>query len=251
VTTPKQIDAKLAAQLAEISYDEFASLNPSYNRPVITSTGEKHQLLLPVWAAERFVSNLANYDKPLTSWQTYNAKRGERMDSIANKFGMNVSQLRNVNSLPAAKKMRNSQAMLVPAVYNGKPISDASEIQSDSINASELTNNDVMEDASDNEPKATRSVSHKVKKGETLIALADKYDTSTQALMKLNRLKSSKVKVGQNLKIKEASNKVASYKNRKVASKNGYKKVSAHKRTIKSKRKSSGHISVRSHIRLK
>ena len=46
VTTPKQIDAKLAAQLAEISYEEFTALNPSYNRPVITSTGEKHQLLI-------------------------------------------------------------------------------------------------------------------------------------------------------------------------------------------------------------
>jgi membrane-bound lytic murein transglycosylase D len=251
VTSPKQIDAKLAAQLAEISYDEFASLNPSYNRPVITSTGEKHQLLLPVSAAERFADNLANYDKPLTSWQTYNAKRGERMDSIANKFGMNVSQLRNVNGLPAAKKMRNSQAMLVPATYGGKPTIDAPEIQSDSINASEMVNNDVIQEANKSEPKATRSVTHKVKKGETLIALADKYDTSTQALMKLNHLKSSKVRAGQNLKIKDGSNKVASYKSRKVASKNSYKKANSHKRTIKSKKKSSGHIRVRSHIRLK
>jgi membrane-bound lytic murein transglycosylase D len=251
VTTPKQIDAKLAAQLAEISYDEFASLNPSYNRPVITSTGEKHQLLLPVWAAERFIENLKNYDKPLTSWQTYNAKRGERMDSIANKFGINVSQLRDVNGLPAAKKMRSAQTMLVPAAYNGKPISDASEIQSDTINTAELANNDVMDEVDENEPKVTRSVTHKVKKGETLIALANKYDTSSQALMKLNHLKSSKLKVGQKLKIKDGSNKVASYKNRKVASKNNYKKASSHKRTIKSKRKSSGHIRVRSHIRLK
>jgi membrane-bound lytic murein transglycosylase D len=251
VTSPKQIDAKLAAQLAEISYEEFASLNPSYNRPVITSQGEKHQLLLPVWAAERFVSNLANYDKPLTSWQTYNAKRGERMDSIANKFGTNVSQLRDVNGLPATKKMRNSQAMLVPAVYNGRSISDTPEARSDSIDTAEMANNNVMEDVSKNEPKATRSIIHRVKKGETLIALAGKYDTSTQALMKLNRLKSSKVKAGQNLKIEDGSNTAASYKIHKVASKNTYKKVNSHKRTIKSKRKSSGHISARSHIRLK
>jgi membrane-bound lytic murein transglycosylase D len=173
------------------------------------------------------------------------------MDSIANKFGMNVSQLRNVNGLPAAKKMRNSQTMLVPASYSGKPISDASEIQSDSINASEFANNDVMGETDKNEPKATSRVTHKVKKGETLIALANKYDTSTQALMKLNRLKSSKVKTGQNLKIKDGSNTMAGYKSRKIASKNSYKKVSSHKRTIKSKRKSSGHIHVRSHIRLK
>jgi membrane-bound lytic murein transglycosylase D len=251
VTTPKQIDAKLAAQLAEISDEEFSSLNPSYNRPVITSQGEKHQLLLPVWAAERFADNLANYDKPLTNWQTYNAKRGERMDHIANKFGINVSQLRNVNGLSASKKVRNSQAMLVPAVYSGEPLSNASEIKSDSINVAEMENNNDIVEADEIEPKATRSVTHKVKKGETLIALADKYNTSSQALMKLNRLKSSKLKVGQTLKVKGSDNKVASYKNRKVASKSNYKKVSSQKKIIKNKRKSSGHISARSHIRLK
>jgi LysM repeat protein len=69
--------------------------------------------------------------------------------------------------------------------------------------------------------------------------------------MKLNHLRSSKVKVGQSLKIKDGVNKIAGYKSRKIASKNSYKKVSLHKRTIKSKSNSSGRISTRTHIRLK
>ena len=266
VTTPKQIDAKLAAQLAEISYEEFTSLNPSYNRPVITatstSTGEKHQLLLPVWAAERFVDNLANYDKPLTSWQTYNAKRGERMDNIADKFGINVSELRNVNGLSASKKVRNAQAMLVPAVYKGEPLSDAPEIQSDTINVDDMENNNAIVEADEIEPKATRSITHKVKKGETLLALADKYDTTTKALMKNNSLKSTQLKAGKILRIKDAavtktqlksasnnkiSRKVVSKASNKKASSN---KISSHTNKIKSKRKTSGHFSARSHIRL-
>ena len=262
VTTPKQIDAKLAAQLAEISYEEFTSLNPSYNRPVITatstSTGEKHQLLLPVWAAERFVDNLANYDKPLTNWQTYNAKRGERMDNIAQKFGMNVSQLRDVNGLPASNKLRNSQAMLVPAVYNGEPLSNADEIKSDSINASELENNNAIDQSSEIEPIATRSITHRVKKGETLQALANKYGTSTKALMKINSLKSTQLKAGKTLRIKDVVVKKTSLKSasnnkvsRKVVSKASSKKVSSHTNKIRSKRKISGHISARSHIRFK
>lgn len=262
VTTPKQIDAKLAAQLAEISYEEFTSLNPSYNRPVITatstSTGEKHQLLLPVWAAERFVDNLANYDKPLTNWQTYNAKRGERMDNIAQKFGMNVSQLRDVNGLPASNKLRNSQAMLVPAVYNGEPLSNADEIKSDSINASEMENNNAIDQSSEIEPIATRSITHKVKKGETLQALANKYGTSTKALMKINSLKSTQLKAGKTLRIKDVVVKKTSLKSasnnkvsRKVVSKASSKKVSSHTNKIRSKRKTSGHISARSHIRFK
>lgn len=117
VNAPDQIDARLAAKLAEVSYDEFIALNPGYNRPVITSSGTVHHLLLPTWAADRFAENLANYDKPLTNWQTYYAKRGERMDNIAKKFGIQVSQLRDVNDLPVRNKFRYPQTLLVPAKH--------------------------------------------------------------------------------------------------------------------------------------
>ena len=252
VTTPKQIDSKLAAQLAEISYDEFISLNPSYNRPVITSQGEKTQLLLPVWAAERFADNLANYDKPLTSWQTYNAKRGERMDNIASKFGINVSQLRDVNSLSSSNKLRNSQTMLVPALYSGKPLSDASEIKSDSINAAEMENNNHIDQSA--EPTVSRLVIHKVKNGDTLQNLASKYGISTNSLMKINHLKSAKLKAGQSLKMNEVTAsrgkfvKASFRTNGRVKSKSS--KISSMKLSGK-KSSASKHVANRAHHRLK
>ncbi len=245
VTTPKQIDAELVAQLAEISREEFDALNPSYNRPVITSQGEKHQLLLPVWAAERFAVNLANYDKPLTNWQTYNAKRGERVDSIAKKFGTNVSQLRTVNSISATGKLRRSQMILVPASYP----ETFDHLASDSviIDASELAGNHMEDAAVRDEPKAARRVLHKVKKGETLTALAARYDTNTQTLKKLNGLRSSKVKVGQSLTIKQGDYITASFKTGKAS----VNRKSIRSKHIKTKHKSSKRIRARSHIRLK
>ena len=241
VTTPKQIDAKLAAQLAEISYEEFSALNPSYNRPVITSQGEKHQLLLPVWAAERFASNLASYDKPLTNWQTYNAKRGERVDSIAKRFGTNASDLRAANGLSNTGKLHSSQTMLVPAIYH--------EDNNNTIDVNALEDNNIATAEENNEPKPTRRVIHRVKKGETLTALAAKYDTSTQTLMKLNGLKSAKVKVGQQLKMNEGGFKTVSFKSTKLKSK--HKKYKASKKTVRSKHKSNKRIRAKSHIRLR
>ncbi len=237
VSTPKQIDAKLAAELAEISFEEFSSLNPSYNRPVITSTGEKHQLLLPVWAAERFVTNLADYDKPLTNWQTYNAKRGERMDSIAKKFGINVAQLRDINGLSSHKQVRTSRALLVPSNYSSDADNeiDVAELEENSINR--------LEDVKDSEPK--RPAVHKVKKGDTLQALANKYDTSSKALIKINQLKSSNLKIGQSIQLTNAkfSTSNSSYSNTK-------KKTTVRNR-VKSKNKSSRHIKAHSNIRLR
>jgi membrane-bound lytic murein transglycosylase D len=134
VTAPEQIDAKLAASLADISYEEFVSLNPEYNRPVITETGSAHEILLPVTAANTFKENLANYNKPLVSWQTYHAKRGERMDKIAQKFGINVSQLRDVNDLSSGKKLSGAQPMLVP---NSAGNPDSSPVDTDAPPADE------------------------------------------------------------------------------------------------------------------
>ena len=114
VIAPEQIDAKLAANLAEISYEEFLSLNPEYNRPVITESGNAHEILLPISAANTFSINLASYNKPLVSWQTYHAKRGERMDKIAQKFGINVIQLRDINDISSGKKLSGAQSILVP-----------------------------------------------------------------------------------------------------------------------------------------
>ena len=208
VSTPKQIDAKLAAQLAEVSYEEFSALNPSYNRPVITSQSDKNQLLLPVWAAERFVENLANYDKPLTNWKTYNAKRGEKMDNIAQRFGMDVKQLRDVNGLHGARKLDSARAILVPTVYAGKPIRDTSELVSDSINVAAMQNNDVIVDSDLSYNESTKKsasyskpTTYKVKKGDTLTAVANKYDSDAKTLMRINRLKNAKLKAGQILKL--------------------------------------------------
>ncbi|MNC86631.1 Membrane-bound lytic murein transglycosylase D precursor [compost metagenome] len=39
VTTSRHIDVKLAASFAEISLEEFRSLNPAHNKPVIKSNG--------------------------------------------------------------------------------------------------------------------------------------------------------------------------------------------------------------------
>lgn len=194
VSAPEQIDAHLAAKLAEISYEEFSSLNPEYNRPVLTATGTVHELLLPVGTAEVFKTNLENYDKPLVSWQTYHAKRGERMDSIARKFGISLSQLRNVNDLPSRNKLAISRQILVP---NAKAsVSDgAVMLVADSSEAVGQTEARVTQ----------KALQHRVAKGDTLQLIAKRYGTDTRQLMQLNRLKSSKLKVGMQLTIRPAA----------------------------------------------
>ena len=223
VSAPAQIDAHLAAKLAEISDNEFLALNPSYNRPIIMSNSEQHELLLPILSAQTFRSNLASFDRPLVSWKTYFAKRGERVESIAAKFGIKLDKLRDINDLPMLNKIKNSATILVP---NGKladfnptvspltkiaqyaptiePSNDVSIEQNSAnidLNRAENkteTSREVVE------PAQQRSVTHKVKKGETLITIAKHYGISVKQISANNSLKNKTIKAGQILTINSA-----------------------------------------------
>lgn len=184
VTAPQQIDAHLAADLAEIPFEEFSALNPEYNRPVLTATGNVHEILLPVSAAKTFTTNLANYDKPLVSWQTYHAKRGERIESIARKFGISTAQLRDINDLPSRKNLRQPRQLLVP-VNNAESTSVAVLVDNDDLQ-------DIQAVAEQAEKKE-----HKVKPGESLSVIAKQHKMTIKQIMALNKLKSSRLKAGQ------------------------------------------------------
>lgn len=223
VSAPAQMDAHLAAKLAEISDEEFLALNPSYNRPVITSENRNLELLLPILSAQTFRTNLANYNKPLVSWQTYFAKRGERMDKIASKFGIHVGQLRDVNDLPAQNKIKKTSTILVPNGNRTDFNADKDELASASEtlpagetinlinteqnsanidianNQNNLSNN--TESSNESEPIAQRGVTHKVKKGEVMQSIAKRYGVSVKQIMAANSLRTSRVKVGQLLSI--------------------------------------------------
>src|SRR6185436_15883654 len=95
VAAPKKIDVPLAAKLAGMSVEEFVALNPAYKKPVAVAPAGT--LVLPLDKADTFKENLENYDKPLVTWTTYMAKRGEAVDTIAKRHGVAAAQLRAAN----------------------------------------------------------------------------------------------------------------------------------------------------------
>lgn len=226
VAAPAQIDAHLAAKLAEISDEEFLALNPSFNRPVITGDNKSLELLLPIMSAQTFRTNLDSYNKPLVSWKTYFAKRGEKLEKIAKKFGIHVSKLRDVNDLPAHNKIKKTATILVP---NGNqtdfkpkspPVANNTETKMattvSELSEHSLQNTDTMELAAsqedlldinteaENEPTQKTNVTHKVRKGEGLASVAKRYGVTVNQIMAANSLKSKQIKVGQLLKINAA-----------------------------------------------
>mgnify|MGYP007042476414 FL=1 len=56
----QDIDVKRAANLAGMSHEEFSTLNPSFNRPVIVAS-HNHSMLMPTDKLDQFIENLVAY----------------------------------------------------------------------------------------------------------------------------------------------------------------------------------------------
>ncbi len=116
VMKPPRMDVAVAARLADISIEEFVSLNPAYHRPVMNGD-QAGPLVLPADKIDTFRSNLERYtaeDIPLSNWQTYPMKRGDTLDGVAARFKIGTSQLKEINGITKRVKVGPGFNLLVP-----------------------------------------------------------------------------------------------------------------------------------------
>lgn len=122
------------------------------------------------------VSNTTN------SFVYHRIRRGENLGLIASKYGVSVSDIRDWNSLVGNKILSGRNLKIYP---NGKP---------SSVN-SELANN--------NNSNLYR---YKVKRGDTISEIAERFGVSTGMIKKWNNLKGNNIVAGKSLKIYSSSN---------------------------------------------
>lgn len=213
----QDIDIEVAAQLAEMSVEEFKSLNASFNRPVILAEHEP-TLLIPTDKIETFKANLNNYRGQLASWDTYKAKRGESLAAIAKRHGISVSELRSVNGISSRQTTAVAQTLLIPSRLGPSArnpiqlasLDDTADTPPRRVSAVVDTTrlkvvtppragNRTTNVTSVQRPPTART--HTVRGGETLYSLAKRYNTSINELRRLNNLNSSKLSTGTKLRV--------------------------------------------------
>ena len=125
IGTPRAMDVKTAARLANMPVDEFLALNPAHNRPVMKADTP---LVLPAEKLETFQNNLERHAEPLTEWQAYTLKPGEKLDQVAPRFGIKLADLMRANGLSGKIRLAGGSTLLVPA---GEGASDVESIGSE------------------------------------------------------------------------------------------------------------------------
>jgi membrane-bound lytic murein transglycosylase D len=113
IDVTRDIDVDVAAQLAEMSLEDFRNLNPAFNKPVILAATDQ-QMLLPFARAELFQMNLASYTKPLSSWTALKVAKSETPEQLASRLALNSETIRDVNNIPRGMRIRAGSTVLIP-----------------------------------------------------------------------------------------------------------------------------------------
>ena len=180
------IDLKVAAQLAELTLDEFKALNPQFKRPVITGSTST-RILLPQRNAEKFKANLAQWNRPLSSWTAYTVSKRERIEDLAAHLGTQPQILREVNHIPPNMRLKAGSTVLVPKTAKA-PGTDI---------APELAENAVM--AIEPDVPDTRKIHIRVGKHDNIATLAQRYKVNVAQIRSWNNLRHDRVTRGQTL----------------------------------------------------
>ena len=174
VEMASQSDLVLVSQLSEVSIDVLFSLNPGYNRWA-TSPDGPWQIVLPIAAADRLQQRLPT-DSPgsLMKWDQVIVSSGDTLSGLAFRHGVPITVLRSSNQLTGdlirvGQKLRlpREEQLLVDPLYIATAL-ELRQLQSSLIASERLT--------------------HKIRPGESLSVIAQRYQVSVQDLQKWNNI---------------------------------------------------------------
>jgi membrane-bound lytic murein transglycosylase D len=188
VATGGQIDLKVVAEIASISPEDLYELNPAFHRWATDPAGPD-QLLVPVEAAPGLQEALA----ALTSEQRlrvdhYTVHHGDTVASIARRFATQPEVLRALNGLGPNDPLLIEATLRVP----GNDI----QLPEKAARAAMLV------DAPQRGRRGIRPALRVVRRGDTLLGIAQRMGTDVHTLAQLNGLNpDDPLRAGQKLRV--------------------------------------------------
>jgi membrane-bound lytic murein transglycosylase D len=205
----RDIDIKVAAQLAELPMEEFKALNPQFNRPVITGSPNT-QILLPQSNAEKFKINLSKWGHALSTWTAHKITTArERIETIAARFRTTPEVIREANNIPPKMRLKAGSTILVPK----------SEQSGESDITAEVADNATI--AMEPDVPDHKRIVVKVGKRDTLASIAKRHRVSVADIKKWNDLSRDSVAKGQSLELQVPFRVAAKHRGVKNVAHNG------------------------------
>lgn len=170
VTVNYAVDLRLVADVTNATLSEIVGLNPSLLR-MTTPRDMPFDLHIPVGTSDLFASRIKQIpEDKRDTWRFHVVHDGETLDGIADSFHVRAKEISEENDLSASDSVDAGDELVIPIA-------------------------------------APRAVAHpqtyKVRRGDTLITVADRFGVTVEQLRRWNHLRSSAVKTGHFLRVSE------------------------------------------------
>ncbi len=180
VTVNGAIDLRLVGDIVNAPVQELVGLNPSLLR-LQTPPDEPYDLHLPVGAKAIFLDTIQEIppDKRM-AWRYHRVQPEDTLETLARTYRVSATDIAFVNQLDAKADLTGEDALIIPAL---PPAATSS---------------------------ARSSARYKVKREDTLVTLADRFNVTTEQLRRWNHLRSNALQQGQTLFVAEPAHVSAS-----------------------------------------
>lgn len=134
----------------------------------------------------------------------HTVKKGETLFSIARRYGLSIEEIRNFNNLNKDNEsVYVGQKIAIAQTQKEEPVAAKVSNTRNLASAETKVSKKAVKETIRETPKepVTKTIKHKVTKGETLSKIADDYGVTVASLRENNTLKKGKVKSGQIIKI--------------------------------------------------
>lgn len=172
VQTDAAVDLRLVADLTDVSVGEIVALNPSLLR-TSTPRDMTFDLHIPAGTRDVFLERIkAIPEERRGSWRFHVVKSGETLESIASTLHSHPGDIASASGLAAGDDVAAGDELVVP------------------VTSSVAAN-------------GAHPQSYKVRRGDTLVTVADRFNVSVEDLRRWNHLSSASVGAGRTLAVAE------------------------------------------------
>ncbi len=197
------VDLRRIAEWTGASIDEIQALNPELRRWTTPLRYPQYEVKVPAGTGPQLSARLAAAGPAeLSALKFHTVRRRESLAVIARKLGVSRADLAAANGVSERSAVRTGQRLLIPRAPSAPLLASTTrpaepQRQAESVVAARTVS------ASEGD-EDVQVLTHRVKRGDTLYGIANAYDVSVADLRAWNRMKSSRLDIGDRLTIRTA-----------------------------------------------
>jgi len=181
VLIQSRTDLELVARLLDVSLATIRELNPELKKGCTPPDVADYELKIPKGTKNHFQREYARIPadgrfKPEPVYSKYRARRGDSVDSLAQRFGVSAEQIASINGLTHRSRL-HGRVLRIPNESVGNSASPPQEIKKETKTASR------------NPDKKSFVKYYTVKHGDTLSSVARRFNVSAKIIAAWNNLR--------------------------------------------------------------